>query len=48
MYIYVYVYMLYIYIIIGTPGIPASQRWSGGPSSLVRGAKKTKLPTTPD
>ena len=32
--------------ILGPPGRPASQRWSGGPGSLVRGAEEKLY--TPD
>jgi len=42
----IYYIYIYIYTFIGPPGRPASQRWSGGPGSLVRDAK-VKL-YTPD
>jgi len=44
-YIYIYIYIIYIYMyvciyIIGPPVYQCGEHWSGGPGSLVRGAKE--------
>jgi len=38
-YIYMYSY-IYIYLFIGPPVYQCGEHWSGGPGSLVRGAKE--------
>ena len=41
MYIYIYMYIcIDIYIFIGPPVYQCGEHWSGGPSSLLRGAKE--------
>jgi len=46
-YIYIYLYLYsYVYTFVGPPVNQCGEHWSGGPGSLVRGAKEKLY--TPD